>query len=136
MDGQSLTIVRGVPGAGKSEFANFLALGKDKVVVLSSDNYFIDPKTKEYKFDAKKLAANHERCFQEAFSYLEAGYSVIVANTFTKETEVAPYKELAAQFKCRFNSIIVEHRHTGQNIHNVPEETIEAMRRRFSIVLR
>ncbi len=136
MEGQSLTIVRGCPGAGKTEFAKFLAYGKDDVVILSTDDYFVDPKTKEYKFDPKKLGAYHEKCYQEAYCYIESGKSVIIANTFTRDTEIKPYQDLAAMFKVRFNSVVIEHRHTGSSVHGVPDETIEAMRKRFNIKLR
>ena len=32
-------------------------------------------------------------------------------------------------------SIIVENRHGGENVHNVPQETLEKMKNRFEIKL-
>ena len=42
---------------------------------------------------------------------------------------------LAEKYGYMVISMIVENRHDGENIHNVPEETIEKMRNRFDIKL-
>ena len=48
-----LYIVRGVPGSGKSTFAEKL-VGHD-FLVCEADKYFIDKETGEYKFDISKI---------------------------------------------------------------------------------
>ena len=55
-----ITLLRGVPGSGKSTYANKLAKNDEKVVVFSTDDFFThfnqDTKQYEYQFDvAKKL---------------------------------------------------------------------------------
>ena len=46
-----------------------------------------------------------------------------------------PYYELAEKYGYAVFSLIVENRHGGKNVHNVPEETLEKMRNRFEIKL-
>lgn len=60
---------------------------------------------------------------------------IIVCNTNTTEREMKPYMDLALQFGYKVFSIIVENRHGGVSIHNVPEETLEKMRNRFEVKL-
>jgi len=59
-----------------------------------------------------------------------------VANTFTTDKEIKPYKELAERYGYMLMSIIVENRHGNKSIHGVPEETMEAMEKRFTVKLR
>lgn len=59
----------------------------------------------------------------------------MVANTFTKKSEMNEYFKLAETYGYMIHSIIVENRHNGVNVHNVPEEQIERMTNRFSIKL-
>jgi hypothetical protein len=45
------------------------------------------------------------------------------------------YFGLAKQYGYKVFTIIVENRHDGENIHNVPEEKIKQMANRFEIQL-
>jgi hypothetical protein len=60
---------------------------------------------------------------------------IIVANTSTTARELKPYYDLALKYGYQVFSVIVENRHEGKNIHNVPEETLQKMAERFSIKL-
>jgi hypothetical protein len=60
---------------------------------------------------------------------------IVVSNTFTQEWEMEPYFELAKKYGYKVFSLIVENRHGGTNVHNVPEDKIEQMKNRFSIKL-
>jgi hypothetical protein len=60
----------------------------------------------------------------------------VVSNTLTTEKELKPYYELAEKYNYTVFSLIVENRHGGTNVHNVPEETLDKMEKRFSIKLR
>jgi hypothetical protein len=51
---------------------------------------------------------------------------VIVANTFVERWEVEPYLKMAEQCNARIE--ILTCRDEYQNIHGVPQETIERMR--------
>ena len=46
-----------------------------------------------------------------------------------------PYYELAEKYGYRVYSIVVENRHGVKNVHNVPDEAIDKMRKRFEIKL-
>ena len=46
-----------------------------------------------------------------------------------------PYFKLAKEYGYTVFSIVVENRHGGTNVHNVPEDKIEQMKNRFSIKL-
>jgi hypothetical protein len=60
---------------------------------------------------------------------------IAVSNTFTQEWEIKPYVDLAEKYGYTVFTIIVENRHGGVNVHNVPEETLNAMLNRFETKL-
>lgn len=132
---QTLYLIRGVPGSGKSSFANELLNYNLVDYVQEADSYFVDSSTSEYKFDPCLLGVAHLECKKGVMSALELGLSVAVSNTSTTEREVQVYKEIAEKYNARFVSLIVENRHEGKNVHNVPEEKIKQMKDRFSIKL-
>jgi len=131
---KELFLLRGLPGSGKSTLA--AQLGGS---LVEADRYFMD--YGDYKFDASKLKDAHAWCRDQVKKWMEvdnAGYDVdriVVSNTFTQEWEMKPYYELAEKYGYRVHSIVVENRHGGKNIHNVPDEAIDKMRKRFEIKL-
>lgn len=107
--------------------------------VYSADDYFYEngPNPGEYDFDREKLGAAHGQCKARTESAMASGVAkVFVANTFTTEKEIKPYKELAEQYGYMLMSIIVENRHGNKSVHGVPEETMVAMEERFNVKLR
>ena len=60
---------------------------------------------------------------------------IVVSNTFTQEWEMQSYMDLAKKYGYRVTTLIIENRHGGSNIHNVPEETLDRMRQRFEVKL-
>ena len=131
---KELFLLRGLPGSGKSTLA--AQLGGS---LVEADRYFM--LYGEYKFDASKLKEAHAWCREQVGKWMEvdnAGYDVdriVVSNTFTQEWEMKPYYELAEKYGYRVYSIVVENRHGGKNVHNVPDEAIDKMRKRFEIKL-
>lgn len=124
-----LYLIRGIPGCGKSTFAEKIA-----DVVLSADMYF--EKDGDYIFDGKQIKAAHAWCLAECRKAMESQIvDVAVANTFTQEWEMEKYFALAKELGYTVTTVIVENRHGGQNIHNVPEESINKMRSRFEVKL-
>ena len=129
----TLYLIRGIPGAGKSSLANLLRQQGIVDTVYEADNYFYDGFN--YKFDPTKLKAAHESCQVQTSCDLLFGRNVAVSNTSVSESEVQTYESMAIACKAKFISIIVENRHGNSSIHNVPNEKIEQMKKRFSVKL-
>ena len=135
-----LYIVRGIPGSGKSTFAKKI-VGHD-FLVCEADKYFINKETGEYKFDVSKIKDAHKFCQDTVETYMKDSLvnnqfyrEIAVSNTFTQEWEMDQYFKLAKEYGYTVFSIVVENRHGGTNVHNVPEDKIEQMKNRFSIKL-
>ena len=135
---KKLYIVRGLPGSGKSTFAEAL-VGSD-FLVCEADKYFMQDG--EYKFDGSKLKEAHESCRNTVETYMKDSLvndqfyrEIAVSNTFTQEWEMQPYFDLAKQYDYMVFTIIVENRHSGVNQHGVPDEALTRMKDRFEIKL-
>lgn len=126
---KTLIIVRGIPGCGKSTFAQLF-----NGVVCTADDYHM--KDGKYVWIPQNVAKAHLLCQAKAISsMLMDTPRVIIANTNTTEKEMQPYYDMAKKYGYKVFSIIVENRHNGENEHNVPEETLEKMKQRFEIKL-
>jgi adenylate kinase family enzyme len=135
---KKLYIVRGLPGSGKSTFAEAL-VGSD-FLVCEADKYFIVDG--EYKFDGTKIKQAHEWCKNRVETYMKDSLvndqfyrEIAVSNTFTQEWEMDAYYKLAEQYGYMVFSIIVENRHGGVNQHGVPTDKLEQMKNRFEVKL-
>ena len=127
-----LYIIRGIPGSGKSTYAEMLKKdlweeGHD-VARFEADDYWM--KDGQYKIDLKRLPMAHQWCFDKTFNAFTKGCdTVIVSNTFTTMKEMSPYINEA---KNRNLEIVVYRMgNEFKNVHNVPEEVIEKMKARF-----
>lgn len=123
-----LYLVRGCPGAGKSTLAK--SLGD---VGVCADEWFNN--FNRGVFDASKLEEAHQWCRDCVEDWMKYDEDIAVHNTFTREWEMKPYYDLAEQYDYRVFSIIVENRHFGRSIHNVPQETLDKMKNRFDVKL-
>jgi len=102
----NVVVLRGLPGSGKSTAVQALTVavnegGCREVKTFSSDKFFTDPATGEYKFDPLKLNMAHGRCLRDYDSTLFNGQSsslLIVDNTNLSAVEAAPYLALANAF--------------------------------------
>ena len=125
---KKLFLLRGLPGSGKSTLAEVIG-----GTHLEADKFFM--KNGKYQFNPSQLKNAHEWCRSECERAMEWGLRIVVSNTFTQEWEMKPYYELAEKYGYMVFSIITENRHKGKNVHNVPEETLDKMRKRFEINL-
>jgi len=133
-----LTLVRGLPGSGKSTFANTIT---NEFSVCEADKFFYD-KEGNYNFDATKLRIAHEWCKNQVEMRMKDNQlneqfypEIVVSNTFTQEWEMEAYYKLAERYGYKVFSIIVENRHEGVNQHGVPDDKLQQMRERFEIKL-
>ena len=123
-----LTLVRGLPGSGKTTFAK--TLGHRYV---EADDFFM--KDGGYKFDPAQLKNAHAWCQAKAEEWMKMGSHVTVSNTFTREWEMSAYYELAEKYGYTVFSVVVENRHGGKNVHGVPLDKLKEMQDRFEIKL-
>lgn len=126
---KELILVRGLPGSGKSTLSQLFS-----AFTLEADMYFsLDG---DYKFDPSKLKDAHQWCKDQCESFMKREKpKITISNTFTQDWEMDSYIELAKQYDYRVHTIIVENRHGGVNVHNVPDATLGNMRNRFSVKL-
>jgi len=128
---KNLTLVRGVSGSGKTTFARMLSRSTD--ICLSTDDFWSN--NGRYDFDASRLGDAHRWCQHRVEHYMSREFDVVVHNTFTQEWEMEPYFKLAEKYGYRVFTVIVENRHGGKNVHDVPDETLEKQKKRFSVKL-
>lgn len=142
---KELFLLRSIPGAGKSTVAKSLITDQfgNKIPEFGhyeTDDYFFD-KDGNYKFDGKLIKDAHEWNKNLVKEHMKNSQDenhdrIVVANTFTKESEMKPYYDLAKIYGYIVFSLIVENRHGGTDTHNVPDEVIEKMYNRFEVKLR
>ena len=124
---KTLFILRGVPGCGKSTLAKSLCPD----VICEADNFFYN-ENGEYCFDFTKLHQAHGHCRQTCENAMISGVErIVVSNTSTSEKEFAPYRYMAEHYGYQCFVIVVENRHGGVNSHGVPEDKLDAMRKRL-----
>lgn len=132
-----LILLRGLPGSGKSTLAKVILQNRlgDEPEVLSADDFFVD-RNGEYVFDATKLKEAHNYCqFRCSERMRQQKSKIVVANTFTQEWEMKPYFDMAERYNYRVHTVVVENRHGGNNIHNVPDDKLAVMQGRFEVKL-
>jgi predicted kinase len=118
-----LFIVRGLPGSGKSTFAEKL-VGHDFLVCEA-----------EIKDAHESCRAMVEMYMHDSIMNDQFYREIAVSNTFTQEWEMEPYNKLAEKYGYKVFSVIVENRHGGVNTHGVPEDKLEIMKNRFEVKL-
>jgi len=130
---KTLILVRGLPGSGKTTFAELIAAPMGAQVYSADDFFMVEDK---YCFDPNNLGKAHAYCQDRVLlGMLTNEATLIVANTFTIEKEMQPYFDMAANHGYKVFCIVVENRHGNPSIHAVPQETVEKMKGRFNIKL-
>jgi len=136
----TVTILRGLPGSGKSTYAEFVkssraALGT-RVTIVSADNYMVDSDG-NYHFDPHRLVECHSRCQADFVSSLLEGTPVVVDNTNTRRDEFLFYQLMARQMVLEVHVIdlydagLSNEVLAKRNTHEVPVGKISDMRGRY-----
>jgi predicted kinase len=127
----TLTLIRGLPGSGKTTLAKKLVVTKQNAVAhFEADMFFID-ENENYQFDATQLSEAHRWCQKQCELSLKKGQSVIVSNTFIKQWEIKPYRQLSKKYHAKL--VIKVCSGNYQSIHNVPDNTIKIMQRQWQV---
>ena len=126
-----LTLVRGLPGSGKSTYARKLA-AQTGCLHHETDRYFIVNGI--YQFNYAELAVAHRWCLNTARSLLEVKSDVVVSNTFVKLWELEKYIEVANELNCQFRVHSMPLEVNYGSSHNLPEGTLERMRSNWEIL--
>lgn len=130
----TLYLIRGIPGSGKTTLAQSMIASGMADYFFEADAHMVDSHG-NYAFNPSILGDCHAACQNETRSALMNGSNVAVSNTSTTNREVDFYQDIASQCGAKFVSIILENRHEGNNIHDVPKDKLQQMRNRFQTKL-
>lgn len=122
----TMWILRGTSGSGKSTLALKLSQINDGFV-FENDTYHIDDNG-VYRWRIENQHAAQEDCYSCCRWFMEScggENDVIIANTNTTKFSVNKYLDLAKEFNYDVISLVVENRHGGKNIHEVPSSVVE-----------
>ena len=129
-----LTLIRGLPGSGKTTLANKMCVYNSNLLKNEADHFFTDLSGK-YNFKPKLLSVAHKYCYSQTFYQLLNDFDVVVSNTFTTNYEMLDYLEIQRYIRDLEIEIIEIPEPKYKSVHNVPESTIEKMRNRWEEVL-
>jgi predicted kinase len=122
-----LILVRGLPGSGKSTLAKAM-IGENADAHYEADMFFVKADG-TYKFNKMQLGFAHKWCQKKTRESLESGQRVVVSNTFVQIREMNPYLEIAKELGVPFQVVTLTS--NWGSIHDVPEQTIELMKKRW-----
>jgi predicted kinase len=127
---QTLYIIRGLPGSGKTTLAKEIMTEHPETdfAHYEADMYFTDA-AGNYIWDYRDIAAAHEWCYRGVEDALFNGYDVIVSNTFVEMRSMEQYFVLGERLECKI--VVIECLGQYGSIHNVPEATLEKMRSKW-----
>lgn len=152
---RELILIRGLPGSGKSTLAqlmcNFDCYDYMNVQWFEADMFFMKAKPGtqaaqynepfylgyswsrtdyEFVYDREKIPEAHRWCRDSTRNALvKDGSIVIVSNTFSRIWEMQPYIDMAKELNAKLTVITCEGSYG--NVHDVPEEVVEKMRKRW-----
>ena len=125
--------VRGLPGSGKSTFAEFLASTNTNSVIVEADKIAFE-NYGEWK--QSLVSQYHKDAFKLFCESVDNSVELIIVSNVNSSW--IHFKEMyyyAEDNGYHVTSLITENRHESGSIHNVNESTYDGMRNKFSVVL-
>lgn len=124
-------ILRAISGAGKSTLAEYLVSGSKSSVICSADDFLTD-ENGNYNWDQDTVGIAHVWCKNLFKENLEDNTEIIViSNTNVTNKDVNYYRKRAIEYGYLVFVLVVENRHDGNNIHNVPDATKIIMKQKL-----
>jgi predicted kinase len=128
-----VTILRGIPGCGKSTYAQKLMSERlNNCDIVSADDFFMVNGV--YRFDPSRLPTAHLECYKRFCYGLTKERDVIVDNTNTTAWEVAAYYQFAIAAGATVEVVrfyydpVLAH---ARNIHGVPFKQVLTMHQKL-----
>jgi predicted kinase len=126
---KKLIILRGIPGSGKSTYANKLKefyIKENKTIAHWEADMFFTKPDGSYDWKPNLVGVAHKWCQDKVRNSLDNCDVVIVSNTSLTESEVNTYVQIGetAGAEISIYRLIGNY----QNVHGVPEETLEKMK--------
>lgn len=119
-----LTIIRGLPGSGKSTYAKTIP-----ALHFEADMFFED-KDGNYEYDRNLIGAAHDWCYGNVMKALRYNFDVVVSNTFCAMWEMERYLSIPVIMNNVELEIVEMHTQYG-SVHGVPDEAIARMKQRW-----
>ena len=112
-----LFLIRGLPGAGKTDLAGVLS--EDRYPILAEDDYYRAPDG-TYEWTIEKEPLGRQYCIDATIEVLKRDVpKVFVTNVFATHKQIEPYLEAAKRYDYRCSVLIVQNTHGNLSIHNV-----------------
>lgn len=131
----SLILLRGLPGSGKTTLAQLLS-ENNTYPVFSVDDYFTDAETGEYLFNFQDNHLAYKDCESLTKDAMKLSIQkIFVHNTFTMDWELETYFALASEFNYIVFVVTVENYHHSKNTHDVSDDQIRKMAEKYKVKL-
>lgn len=123
-DSQEMTVIRGLPGSGKSTMGGWMVENGEADEIIEADQYFLDDGDSD-------IREAHIDCRKRTFERLSQGKNIVVANTFVYRWQMQPYLDycrengINVKVICLYNSGLTPLQLHGRCVHGVPLETIQ-----------